>query len=102
MLVHRYIFVLMEVTLEIGGAQRTRLGYAGWGNALCSAAGLAGAVMVRTMEQSLLTHEAMVARGYAQMFPFGLLPPLQRRAIAVLIGAVPGIGALYFMTEKWL
>lgn len=102
MLVYRYIFVLLEEASEMAAAQRVRLGYAGFHNGLRSAGALTGAVVVRAMEQSLRTHEAMVARGYTDRFPFGPLPPLGKRSWVLLTVVVTVVGGVYWFLERGL
>lgn len=100
MLVYRYIFVLLEETTEMVAAQRVRLGYAGPRTGLRSAGALTGAVLVRAMEQSLRTHEAMRARGYTDRFPFGPLPLAGKGDKVVFVAGLVVIGLLFLFLER--
>ena len=70
MMTYRYIFVLLEEAADIATAQRIRMGYVGFRRSLASMGALAGNVLVRSLDQSLRTHEAMTARAYTGEMPF--------------------------------
>jgi cobalt/nickel transport system permease protein len=88
LLVYRYIFCLMDQTGDIICAQRVRLGYGNFKNAFSSLGVLGGTVIVRSMDQAMRTHEAMVVRGYTGKTGYVVLPKLSRRDKLVLI-AIP-------------
>ncbi len=77
MLMYRYTFMLVEQVSDITAAQRLRLGYSGVRRSLWSMGTLAGAVVVRSIDQATATHEAMVARGYCGSMPFGSMPAMK-------------------------
>jgi cobalt/nickel transport system permease protein len=76
LLMYRYIFVLLDEAGDVVTAQRVRLGYAGVSRSLSSLGVLSGTVIVRSLDQSERTHEAMMLRGYKGSMPFGPLPAL--------------------------
>lgn len=79
LLMYRYIFALIDLADDMLAAQRLRLGYAGARRSLVSLGALAGAVTLRSLEQAVHTHEAMMVRGYRGAIPFGPLPRLKAR-----------------------
>lgn len=99
MLVYRYVFVFLDQAADMAAAQRVRLGYTGFGNSLSSASTLMGSVVVRSFGQSLRTHEAMIARGYAGEYPFGSMDHLSSKARFGVLGSVLGIALLFFLIE---
>lgn len=102
MLMYRYLFVCLDEASELVDAQRVRLGYAKLGTALSSAGGLIGAVLVRSIEQSFRTHEAMVARGYTGEYPFAVMPRMTRKSGFLLLAGVGIIGLIFVVAERGL
>lgn len=80
MLMYRYIFVLLEITMDMATAQKHRLGYSTTAISLKSAGALAGAVILRAMDQSVKTSEAMLLRGYRGELPVGRPAPFTFRS----------------------
>jgi cobalt/nickel transport system permease protein len=99
LLMYRYIFVFLDDASDMVTAQRVRLGYGGFRRSLSSMGALMGGLIVRSLEQSLLTHEAMVARGYAGEFPFGPMPAMRRSERWWLLMALLGIMGVYLALE---
>lgn len=64
MFTFRYIFVLLEDAITVRNAQKVRLGYSSFTRSLQSIGQLAGAVVIRSYDQSMATYEAMLLRGY--------------------------------------
>jgi energy-coupling factor transporter transmembrane protein EcfT len=56
-----------------------RLGYSSLRKAWTSAGIVGGTVIVRSMDQAVRTHEAMMVRGYTGEIPFEKVPALARR-----------------------
>lgn len=77
MLIYRYTFSLLDDIADVAAAQRVRLGYHGLRRSLSSAGTLAGAVIVRSIDQAARTHEAMKMRGYNGIMPFSPLPAVR-------------------------
>ena len=102
LLMYRYLFVCLDEASELVDAQRIRLGYGRVRTAISSAGSLIGTVMVRSIEQSARTHEAMVARGYTGDYPFGKMNPMVKRDYGVLVISVCMIVAIYVCVEKAL
>jgi cobalt/nickel transport system permease protein len=100
LLMYRYLFVCLDEASELLDAQRVRLGYGTPRAAISSAGSLMGAVMVRSIEQSARTHEAMLARGYTGEYPFGQMCPLRLRDGLVLAFSVPLLVLIYVCAEK--
>jgi len=99
MLVYRYIFVFLDEATDMAAAQRVRLGYSSFRNSMSSTSGLIGAVVVRSMEQSFKTHEAMIARGYADEYPFGGMHRLSWKTCFGIFGAGVGIVFAFLLIE---
>ena len=61
-----------------------------------------GTLILRSIDQAMRTHEAMILRGYRGTIPFGSLPPLGRADWRLLSSA--GILALgfFFVLERGL
>jgi cobalt/nickel transport system permease protein len=102
LMMYRYLFVCMEEASELLDAQRIRLGYGRPRTAILSAGSLVGAVMVRSIEQSTRTHEAMVARGYTGEYPFGQLREVKKSDLFIFMVAVVLVFSLYWCVEKGL
>jgi cobalt/nickel transport system permease protein len=100
LLMYRYLFVCLDEASELLDAQRIRLGYGTPRTSLSSAGTLIGAVMVRSIEQSARTHEAMVARGYTGDYPFGQMAPMRKTDYLVLAMSGCTIGVIYLFVEK--
>lgn len=100
MLMYRYIFVFLDGAADMATAQKVRLGYTGFRNSLSSVGKLMGAVVVRAVEQSLATHEAMVARGYQGEYPFGGMERLPGKAWLGLLATIGGIGFFFLLLER--
>jgi cobalt/nickel transport system permease protein len=100
LLMYRYLFVFLDEASELLDAQRIRLGYGRTRTAIVSAGSLLGAVMVRSIEQSMRTHEAMIARGYTGDYPFGQLKKMAKSDYGVFVFALLLIFCLYFGIEK--
>lgn len=99
LLMYRSIFLLLDETAEMVTAQRVRLGYAGLRNSLSSLGSLTGSLIVRSVEQGLRTHEAMIARGYVDTLPFSPLPPLRNGERLGLLATLLVIAAAYLALE---
>jgi len=102
LMMYRYLFVCLEEASELLDAQRIRLGYGNSRTAVLSAGSLVGAVMMRSIEQSARTHDAMVARGYTGEYPFGQLPAMKKSDLFVFMVATVLAGSLYLCVEKGL
>jgi len=102
LMMYRYLFVCLEEASELLDAQRIRLGYGNSRTAIVSAGGLVGAVMMRSIEQSERTHDAMVARGYTGEYPFGQLPAMKKSDRYVFVLAVTLVVSLYVLVERGL
>jgi cobalt/nickel transport system permease protein len=77
MLMYRYIFTLLGQLADVHGAQRLRLGYAGFRRSLASAGRLMGVAILRSLDQADRTYEAMRARGYHGALPMAAPGPLR-------------------------
>lgn len=100
LMMYRYLFVCLDEASELLDAQRIRLGYGRPRTAIMSAGSLVGAVMVRSIEQSTRTHEAMVARGYTGDYPFGQMQPMRKVEMLLLTACVCLIIGVYVCVEK--
>lgn len=100
-LMDRYIHVLFEQALDVIAAQKVRLGYGTWRRSFHSLGSLAGQVVLRSLEQTEKSHEAMLARGYQGFLPLRPLPSLSRRQRAITGAGVAIVTATYFLAERW-
>jgi len=85
---YRYLFTLIEDALVIYQAQKNRLGYSTMRRGLRSFGVLAGALTLKGFDQSQITTQAMVQRGYN-----GHLPLLRHQAFRSL----EIVGSLVFL-----
>lgn len=99
LLMYRYLFVFLEEASAMAAAQKVRLGYDGFRRSLKSMGDLMGAVILRSMEQSMATQEAMTARGCAEGVPIGSFQPLPWAARIGFAVAVSAIGLAYGILE---
>jgi len=99
MLMYRYIFFLLDDTADVAAAQRIRLGYNGIQRSLSSIGRLAGAVLIRSLDQAACTHEAMTLRGYRGAIPFGPLPVLSAKDLWIIAGGSAVISAACLLLE---
>ena len=102
MLMYRHIFTLIEQAGEVAVAQRVRLGYAGLSRTLGSAGTLAGTVILRSLEQSVRTHEAMVARCYDGRMPFRPPPAIRSKDWISTLAVVVIVLILFWALEGGL
>lgn len=87
-LMYRYTFILLDLTSDISAAQKLRMGYSRLDRSLSSAGALAGMVIIRSVDQALMTHEAMILRGYKDRVLFGPMPALKFADLMIVIGVV--------------
>jgi cobalt/nickel transport system permease protein len=102
LLMYRFIFVLLDVAADMATAQTLRLGYRGAARSLRSVGSLAGAVLVKSLDQATRTSEAMVLRGYTGTLPVGTLPPLPRRELVWMLALTLALGVAYLLGERGL
>lgn len=89
MLMYRYTFTLLDLTADLTAAQQLRMGYAGVKRSLASMGAVCGTVIIRSVDQAVHTHEAMILRGYRQQIPFGPMPVMCAKDwLAMGLGAV--------------
>jgi len=79
MLMYRYTFTLLDLTADLTAAQQLRMGYTGVKRSLTSMGTVCGTVIIRSVEQAIHTHEAMILRGYQQQIPFGPMPAMRAK-----------------------
>ena len=60
---------------------------------------LVGTVMVRSMDQGLRTHEAMVARNYTGQMPYGPVPAMRRADRWVTVAGALVVPTVYALVE---
>ena len=64
MLIYRFIFILLNVALNITTSQKSRLGYRNYRTSIKSFAGMLSALFINSMKRSNNLFDAMEARGY--------------------------------------
>lgn len=101
LMTYRYIFVLLDDASDIATAQKIRLGYVGFKRSLSSMGVLVGSVLVRSLDQSLRTHEAMTARAYTGEMPFVPMGRLDLKAVGVTVTAFTVMALAYMACEGW-
>lgn len=99
LLMYRYIFLLLDLAADLTAAQKVRLGYSGVRRGLSSAGLVAGAVVVRSVDQAARTEEAMRVRGCGENIPIGPLLPLARRDWGFMVAAVCVLCGLFYVME---
>ncbi len=99
LLMYRFIFVLLDIAADMATAQTLRLGYRGAARSLRSVGSLAGAVLVKSLDQAARTSEAMELRGYTGSMPVGALPPLPRRELRWMLGLALALGIAFLAGE---
>jgi len=99
LLMYRFIFVLLDIAADMATAQALRLGYRGAARSLRSVGSLAGAVLVKSLDQAARTSEALVLRGYAGTMPVGALPPLPRRELHWMFGLTAVLAVVCLVGE---
>lgn len=77
-LMYRYTFTLLDLVVDMTEAQKLRLGYSGMKRSLSSMGIVTGTVFIRSMDQAIRAHEAMVLRGYRGQIPSAPMPALSR------------------------
>jgi cobalt/nickel transport system permease protein len=102
LLMHRYIFILLDQAVSVVSAQKVRLGYRSLGRALSSMANLAGIVMLRSLDQAEKSHQAMVARGYTGTLPIPSLPAMPAGQRRMAVAGVAILAAAYLLAERVL
>lgn len=100
MLMYRYVFVLLDSTVDMATAQMLRLGYSDTRKAMRSAGVLSGAVILRSIDQAAKTNDAMMLRGYSGKLPVGRLSPFARRDAVIAASICAALFAL-FAFFKW-
>ena len=100
LLMIRAIFTLFEQAGSVLAAQKVRLGHATLRRSLGSIGSLAGIVLLRSLDQSQRTHEAMTVRGYQGSVPLPRLRPLSRRDWAACSAGVATIAIVFFLLER--
>ena len=100
MLMYRYTFDLFEKAMDMGAAQKVRLGYSNAKRSLSSAGTLAGAVLLSSFDQSIRASDAMKARGFTGVIPFDSLhkPEVRDFVTAILFSSI--IIALFILTRN--
>lgn len=78
MLMYRYIFALIDFISDVMIAQKIRLGYLGIKRSVRSMGEMMGTVLIRSFDQAMRTHDAMVLRGYTGELRLGVMAPLRR------------------------
>ncbi len=101
LLVYRFTFALLDHAADIAASQRVRLGYSGLRCSLGSIGALAGAVMIRSMDQAMRTHEAMVLRGYPGESSLSPLPKMSLKNWKLLFVLLPTLVIAFFTQEWW-
>lgn len=102
MLMHRYIFILLDQAVSVVSAQKIRLGYGTLRRALGSMSNLAGIVILRSLDQAEKSHQAMVARGYTGSLPIPSLPAMPGRDRRIASAGVAILTVAYLLAERWL
>jgi cobalt/nickel transport system permease protein len=101
LIMYRYIFALLDQTVDVAAAQSARLGYSGVRRSISSLGVLAGTVITRSMDQAIRTHEAMILRGYDGKMVFGPLSKMRAADRYSACLAIPAIVAVHVMLEWW-
>jgi cobalt/nickel transport system permease protein len=99
-LMYRYLFTLLDLVGDMTAAQRLRLGYLGLRRSLRSAGIVAGTIIIKSMDQAVHTHEAMMLRGYHGSLFFGSMPLMSYKDRCALAATGVLIIGLYLLCER--
>lgn len=91
----RYIFVLFEDAQVVYAAQKNRLGYAGLLRGVRSFGTLAGALVIKAVDNSQTITTAMTQRGYDGSMPRTGQRPLRRGELVLCLTFLACIGILW-------
>jgi cobalt/nickel transport system permease protein len=91
----RYLFLLFDDAMVVYQAQRNRLGYSGYLRGLRSFGTLAGALVIKSFDQSQTVTTAMVQRGYDGAVPMLKQKPLRWCELLPALLVVAVMGALW-------
>lgn len=91
----RYLFLLLDDARTIHGAQKNRLGYAGWRRGLRSFGTLTGSLVVKAFDNSRNITTAMVQRGYDGNLPLLRHKPFRLQEVAVSLAFIFCMGMLW-------
>lgn len=99
-LMYRYVFTLLDFAWDMTSAQELRLGYAGLKRGLKSMSEMIGTVIIRSVDQAVATHDAMVLRGYNGSMPFASIPPLRQGDLWILFLGGTFTAGFYCVLER--
>lgn len=91
----RYLFVLLDDAQVVYAAQKNRLGYAGYRRGLRSFGTLAGALVIKSFDNSQNITTAMVQRGYDGTMPLLKHRPFRLAEVMAALLMVAGMGVLW-------
>lgn len=91
----RYLFLLLDDARTIHGAQKNRLGYAGWRRGLRSFGTLAGSLIIKAFDNSSNVTTAMVQRGYDGNLPMLRHRPFRTHEVAASLAFIICMGLLW-------
>jgi len=95
LIMYRYIFLFLEEGARIRNAQKSRLGYVDFRNALRSSGILGGMLILRTYDRAEATFAAMRCRGYRGALTVAVGNPLQGRDWIALGTGLGLLGILF-------
>jgi len=101
-LMYRYTFTFLDLVADLTAAQRVRLGYSKCRCGLSSLGIVAGTVIIRSVDQAVHTHEAMLMRGYRGQIPFGPMAAWRARDWWLTSLAGAGVVGGFWLIEKGL
>jgi len=97
LIMYRYIFLMFEEATRIRSAQKSRLGYAGFGNTLRSVSTLGGMLILRSYDRAERNFAAMRCRGYRGVLTAVVPSQLKGHDWGVLLGTVSLLVVLWLV-----
>jgi cobalt/nickel transport system permease protein len=91
----RYLFLIFDDAKVIYGAQKNRLGYAGYRQGLRSFGTLAGSLVIKAFDNSRNVTTAMVQRGYDGSLPMLSHKPFRLKEVAASLALILCMGLLW-------
>jgi len=91
----RYLFLIFDDARVIYGAQKNRLGYAGWRRGVRSFGTLAGTLVIKAFDNSSNVTTAMVQRGYDGEMPLLRHKPFRLQEVAASLAFILCMGMLW-------